>query len=397
MRSIAMFIGIGVIVAGSSAAIAQERKTVTVGDINSYSTFASFTEPYRKGLNLGFEEINKAKGGFTFAVKHKDDAGRPADAIRAAEELSSSDGASILMGTFLSSTALAVSEYAQRRKVLFLCVIPISDAIVWQKGNRYTFRLNASTYMQADALAEQAAKLPAKRWATIAPSYEYGTSFVTAFKERLSSRRPDVQWVAEQWPVLGKLDAASSIEALNAAKPEALFNATFAGDLVKFLREGNIKGFFEGKSVVSAITGYPEYLAPLKTETPDGWIVSGYSSEAALGADHEAFKKAYMAKFNEEPGWFSLLGYVSAHVLSQAVAKAGGSDPERLVDLLEKETFDSPIGKFQFRAIDHQATLGFGIGKSAQKGGVGKFVDGTIVNGLQYLPSESATRALRAQ
>ena len=38
---------------------------------------------------------------------------------------------------------------------------PLTDAIVWSKGNRYTFRLRASTYMQCAMLVEEAAKLPA--------------------------------------------------------------------------------------------------------------------------------------------------------------------------------------------------------------------------------------------
>ena len=35
-------------------------------------------------------------------------------------------------------------------------------------------------------LVEEAAKLPAKRWAPIAPNYEYGQSAVAVFKKLLS-------------------------------------------------------------------------------------------------------------------------------------------------------------------------------------------------------------------
>ena len=101
---------------------------------------------------------------------------------------------------------------------------PLTDAVIWEKGNRYTFRLRPNTYMQAAMLAEEAAKLPAKRWATVAPNYEYGTSGVADFKKLLAAKRPDVEWVAEQWPALGKIDAGATVEALAAAKPEAIFN-----------------------------------------------------------------------------------------------------------------------------------------------------------------------------
>ena len=41
--------------------------------------------------------------------------------------------------------------------------------------------------------------LPAKRRATIAPNYEYGQSAVAVFKKLTSEKRPDIQWVDEQW------------------------------------------------------------------------------------------------------------------------------------------------------------------------------------------------------
>jgi len=69
----------------------------------------------------------------------------------------------------------------------------------------------ASELMQIPAamLADEAAKLPAKKWATIAPNYEYGQSAVAAFKKLLSAKRPDIQWVGEQWPPQGKIDAGA--------------------------------------------------------------------------------------------------------------------------------------------------------------------------------------------
>ena len=65
---------------------------------------------------------------------------------------------------------------------------PLADALVWEKGHRYGYRLRPSTYMQAAMLVEEAAKLPAKRWATIAPNYEYGQSAVASFKELLKAK-----------------------------------------------------------------------------------------------------------------------------------------------------------------------------------------------------------------
>ena len=186
---------------------------------------------------------------------------------------------------------------------------PLTDAITWSKGNRYTFRLRPSNYMQAAMLAEEAAKLPAKRWATIAPNYEYGQSAVAVFKKLMSEKRPDIQWVDEQWPPQGKIDAGPVLQAINAAKPEAILNVEFGADLVKLVREGNTRGLFKNRSVVSFLTGEPEYLDPLKDETPEGWIVTGYPWYDIKTPEHDAFLKAYQDKYHDYPRLGSVVGY----------------------------------------------------------------------------------------
>jgi branched-chain amino acid transport system substrate-binding protein len=282
------------------SAVAQEIK---IGEINSYSLLPAFTEPYRKGWQLAVEEINAAGGinGKKLVVISKDDGGKPADAQTAANELVSSEGVAMLTGTFLSNIGLAVSDFANQKKVFFLAAEPLTDAVTWSKGNKYTFRLRPSNYMQAAMLVEAASKLPAKRWATIAPNYEYGQSAVAVFKKLMSEKRPDIQWVDEQWPPQGKIDAGPVVQAVAAANPEAILNVTFGPDLVKLVREGNTRGLFKGRAVVSFLTGEPEYLDPLKEETPEGWIVTGYPWYSIKTPEHDAFLKAYQAKYNDYP------------------------------------------------------------------------------------------------
>ena len=122
---------------------AQAADEIKIGEINSYSGLPAFTQPYKKGWELALDQIN-AKGGVdgkTLVVISKDDGGKPADAVTAANELVSDEGVAMLMGTFFSNVGLAVSDFAAQKKVLFLAAEPLTDAITWSKGNRYTFRL----------------------------------------------------------------------------------------------------------------------------------------------------------------------------------------------------------------------------------------------------------------
>src|SRR5579862_2578802 len=305
MKSLAAALSALGLIAGltSISAPGHAQDTIKIGEINSYSGLPAFTEPYRKGWQLAVEEINAAGGvnGKKIEVVSKDDGGKPADAVTAANELVSSDVVVMLCGTFFSNIGLAVSDFAKQKKILFLAAEPLTDAITWSKGNRYTFRLRPANYEQAAMLAEEAAKLPAKKWATIAPNYEYGQSAVTVFKKLLSEKRPDIQWVGEQWPPQGKIDAGAVVEAIAKTEPEAILNVEFGADLVKLVREGNTRGLFKDRAVVSFLTGEPEYLDPLKDETPEGWIVTGYPWNNVLIPEHATFLKAYQAKYNDYP------------------------------------------------------------------------------------------------
>jgi branched-chain amino acid transport system substrate-binding protein len=397
MAWISRIVCAALIAAAYSAAPARAEDTIKIGEINSYSALPSFTAPYRKGWQLALDEINAAGGvnGHKLEVISKDDGGKPATAVTEANELVESDHVALLAGTFFSNIGLAVSDFAKQKKVFFLAAEPLTDAITLSKGNRYTFRLRPSNYEQAAMLAQEAAKLPAKKWATIAPNYEYGQSAVKVFKALLSKARPDIQWVGEQWPPQGKIDAGAVAEAIEKTQPDAILNVCFGPDLVKLVREGETRGLFKNRAVVSFLTGEPEYLDPLKDETPTGWIVTGYPWANVTIPDHAAFLKAYQAKYNDYPRLGSVVGYSTIKAAAAILAKAQSTDTEKLIAAAENVKFATPFGEVTFRAIDHQSTLGAFVGRTALKDGKGVMTDVVYHSGADYLPPEAMVKAER--
>lgn len=386
-----------VIAASAFANGAQAAETIKIGEINSYSRLPAFTQPYKNGWELAVEEINSAGGvlGRQIEVISRDDAGKPGDAVKIAEELVSREKVVMLAGTFFSHIGLAVTDFAKQNKVMFVAAEPLSDAVTWAKGNHYTFRLRPNTTMQAAMLAEEAAKLGLKRWATIAPNYKYGQDAVAAFKVELLKRQPDAEFVAEQWPAFGKIDAGAESQALAAAKPDAIYNVTFGGDLAKFVREGNLRGLFEGRTVVSLLSGEPEYLDPLKGEAPEGWIVTGYPWYAIDTPEHRRFVNAYRAKYKDYPRLGSVVGYNTFKAIATIIGKAGSTDTEKMIAAAEGITVDSPTGPFTFRAIDHQATMGAYVGRTALKDGQGIMVNWRYADGADYMPGDAEVKAMR--
>jgi len=380
-----------------AAATAFAQGTIKIGEVNSYKVQPAFLEPYKKGMELAVEEINAAGGvnGKKLQLITRDDNGSPGDAVRAAEELISREQVDVLAGGFLSNIGLALADFAKQRKFFYLASEPLTDKIVWGSGNKYTFRLRPSTYMQSAMLVPEAAKLKKKRWAVVYPNYEYGQSAVATFKALLKAAQPDVEFIAEQAPPLGRLDPGSVVQALADAKPDAIFNVLFGADLSKFVREGNTRGLFQGREVVSMLTGEPEYLDPLKDETPNGWIVTGYPWYGIQTPEHKAFFIAYHRKYNDYPRLGSVVGYSAIHAIAAGVRKAKSTDTEKLVAAFRGLELMTPFGKTVFRPQDQQSTMGAYVGKTKNEGGKGTMVDYVYLDGAKFQPSDDEVKKLR--
>lgn len=373
-------------------------ETIKIGDINSYTRMAQHTEHAKRGMEMAIAEINDAGGiaGNMLELVSRDDAGEPGEAIRVAEELVTREGVALLTGTTLSNVGLAVSSFAAQNQVLYLAAEPLADAVTLQSGNRYTFRLRPSTYMQAAMLAEIAVDNPATRWATIAPNYAYGQEAVSAFKEIMSEARPDIEWVGEQWPALFNIDAGAEVQALSAADPDAIFNVTFGPDLARFVREGADRGLFQDTFVASLLTGEPEYIDPLEDEAPEGWLVTGYPWDKIDEPAYVEWLDAYQARYDDYPRIGSIVGYNAIKAIGAALEATGGStDVEELIEAMRQITFDTPQGELEFRAIDHQATLGAWVGYTTVEDGQGTMRDWYYAPGADYLPPEEMVERLR--
>jgi len=376
---------------------AAPAQTIRIGELNSYKAQPAFLEPYKKGWELALEEINASGGvlGRKIEVISRDDNGNPGDAVRVAEELVSREKVDMIFGTFLSHIGLAVTDFAKQRKVLFLAAEPLTDKITWQNGNRYTFRLRPSTYMQVAMLVPEAAKLKKKRWAIVYPNYEYGQSAAATFKQLLKAAQPDVEFVAEQAPALGRVDAGSVVQALADSKPDAVFNVLFGADLAKFVREGNTRGLFKDRTVFSLLSGEPEYLDPLRDEAPVGWWVTGYPWYSIQTPEHAKFLTAYQKKWQEYPRLGSVVGYSSMMSLAAAIRKAGSTDTEKMIAAFRGLQVGTPLGRVTYRAQDHQSTMGAYVGETALNQGRGVMKNFRYVDGAAVMPADAEVKKLR--
>jgi len=399
LSKIATLRGVLSIVFAAAATLSQAQETIKIGEISSYKVSPAYLDHYKRGWQMAQDELNAAGGvlGKKIEVISRDDNGNPGDAVRVAEELYAREGIRIYFGGFLSNIAVALADFAKNRQVFFLLGEPGTDRVIWPEGNKYLYRLGPSTYMSVAMLVKEAVELKKKRWAVVYPNYELGQSATATFKKLLKEAQPDVEFVSEQAPPLGKVDAGSLTQALVDAKPDAIFNVLFGADLGRFVREGNTRKLFDNVEVLSMFTGRPEYLDPLGAEAPVNWIVTGYPFYSLNTPEHSRFLTAYTKKFKDTPRLGSVVGYSSLMALAKGLQAAGAPDVEKLVVAFKGLKVDTPFGPVTFRPQDNQSTMGAYVGRIALKDRKGIMVDAKFIDGASVVPSDEEVKKLRPQ
>jgi branched-chain amino acid transport system substrate-binding protein len=185
------------------------------------------------------------------------------------------------------------------------------------------------------------------------------------FKTKTSEQNPKAEFLGEQWPKLFAPDYSSYINAILAAKPDAVFCSLWGGDLVAFIKQAKPFGLFDKMKWIIATGADITVTKALGNEMPTGLIVDQrYYFHWPETPRNQEFVKAYMAAYQDYPSAWAVEGYDGIYFLVEAIKKAGSLDTEKIVTALEGLTIDSPRGKATLRKEDHQLLCDFMVGET---------------------------------
>ena len=311
----------------------------------------------QNAMNLAVEQANASGGvmGKTISLQVKDDGGKADTGTELVRSEILNDKVVAVFGGVSSSVALAEQTVIAKYKIPFMLHTSNTDKLTVQKFNDYTFSVVPNTGMEGRANAIAAAKLPYTRYYLMGPDYEFGHSQLTAFKTKLKALKPDVQFIGEDYPKLGATDYSAYVSKIQAAKPEIVYSAQFAGDLITLLTQG--KGVFGGPSAASRFMGLfdVDTLRNLGAAAPIG--AYGYGRAPYFGVKNTAmtnFIKAYQARYNVPPSDWAVMAYDAFTLWVAGVKKAGTFDGTKVSSAMSGMTFDSTRGSLTVRALDHQ-------------------------------------------
>ncbi len=326
-------------------------------------TLAGYGEFHKMGVTMAMEEINAAGGiaGAKVEVEFRDSTLKAPDAIKNARYFVDSWGADFLGGIDSSGQALALAPLMPKLDRILMvthaATEKLTEEMVYKKGIKQIFRISTPTYQDGNAAAFVAKDLPAAKWSTISPKYEYGYTCWNMFKETLTKMKPGVEFTAESWAPFGTTDFRSHINTILDAKPDGLYSTEWAGELITFVKQAKQAGLFDQiKHVMFPVGAAMDVLEGLGEEMPDNvWISGRYFFRYPDDKMNNDWVARFRKRWDHYPAYVSETGYSSLFAIKKAVEACESKETAQVIQAMEGMEMESPAGKRVFRKEDHQA------------------------------------------
>jgi branched-chain amino acid transport system substrate-binding protein len=299
-----------------------------------------------KGAKLAVKIFNDAGGlnGDKVEFLVEDGACNPAQSVASAEKLISANKVVALAGAFCSSSTGATMDVAQRYKVPMLSGISTAPNLT-ERGNRYLFRIQATSQMLADAFAPKMMEIAGgKKVAFLVVNDDWGRSIATYYKTSLE--RQGAQVVTTQIFDTTETDLFSYITNVKRTEPDAIMmaaNTQNAVTVTEQLRQMNVKSKLFGEGSFTAKSYYD--AVGNKGDGIDGLMpyISSFDNPV-----NKQFVEMYKAAYGETPNNNAAAGFEELTIITNALKTSGKADPEALRDAIAKSSTPGPSGEIKF-------------------------------------------------
>ncbi len=324
---------LGVVLALACGGEARDKSAIVVGHVASMTgDTATFGRSADQGMRMAIEEINAAGGvlGKPLDLVTEDDRSVTEEARTAAQKLLQRDQVVALLGEVASSRSLAAAPEAQRARVPMISPGSTNPRVT-EVGD-YIFRACFIDPFQGAVMARFAVdELKAKRLAILFDfKQDYSVGLADFFRD--TARQLGAEIVADERYTSGDIEFRAQLTTIRAANPDAIFVPGYYTELGLIAKQARELG------VDVPLLGGDGWDSE-KTLEIGGQAVEGYYFSTHYAADSDsprvqAFVKGFQTRYGATPDAMAALGYDTAKIFADALARAGSTDGAKLRDAI---------------------------------------------------------------
>ncbi|HYL79584.1 MAG TPA: ABC transporter substrate-binding protein, partial [Candidatus Acidoferrum sp.] len=295
---------------------------LTLGEINSLTgRFAAQGNAVHRGIQLAVEEA-ATRGNSRIGLVTRDDEGKPDRAVAAAEELTTRQQVSALVGGYVDTLVGPISEVAERRRVPYVATASLDERLT-QRGYRYFFRIShLKGYVESMLGVIQELFRP--RSVAILYSGTPGASQL-ALHQRERLQRGGIRVPVFEMFASGIADFTPLLGRVREAGADVLVADAFFADHLVMVRQlrglaVNVKAFLGAFGME-----FPEVTKDLGPSSELLYGTTGWEPgivEPGTEAASRSFVERYRGRFGGEPPPLAMHGYVAARAVLVAAERA---------------------------------------------------------------------------
>ena len=340
-------------------AYAQKGETVKIAWIDPLSgLMAPVGSNQLKTLQYLAEETNKGNpAGVKFEIIGMDNKLSPAESLNQLKSAMDQGVRYITQGNGSSVAGAlldAVNKHNERnpgKEIIFLNHSAVDPDFTNSKCSYWHFRFDADTSMKMEAMTTFIKDMPeVKKVYLLNQNYSHGQQVIKYAKENLSRKRPDIQIVGEDLHPLAQVrDFAPYIAKIKASGADTVITGNWGSDLALLVKAAN-EGGYNGKffTYYTGVSGTPTALG----QNGAGRVYQVSYAHYNMGGRMSQYMAGFKAKYNDDLYTGSMIGIFD--LLTQAMAKAGSTDPVKVAAAMHGHKFKGYNGDMEMRKLDHQ-------------------------------------------
>lgn len=359
---LAAFCSIAAFSAGCAEATTSEE--IRIGVVASMTGPASTTgKDIWQSAVLAAEEIN-AEGGIFVADLNKkvpvtlyqgDDESSREGGQKAVSKLITQDEVDLLVGGFSSAVCSAHQSIVAEHGVPYIVSGASSSAVSRRTDidTSYMFfhRPNAEDSAEVIMLFIDTMMRPAinekfgfseerpLRLAVVYQDTSYGTGQLNALHAHIANLGLNVEVVAEESFKMGESDFRTTLTAIKAADPDAVYTVTFLNELIPLVQQGRRDVGMDTIFFAIEPNDDPDYYTGVGAYGEYAMIQSRFSPYAApKGSEdaHAAFVENFDTRWGGFPGMMGVATYEAMYIGAQAIEEAGTLEKTAVRDALNE-------------------------------------------------------------